>query len=193
MLWLLHRHGYFWPSILPDCIDMARKCRTCNHTGQRIGQGDKFTDFRPVIQPWPFRGWAMNVIKDIQPVSQEGYKFVIVIIDYFTKWVKAKAFRTLKAMDVVNFIKEFIFIRFGIPESLTVDQQPIFGNKDLLEFCEEYEVKLLNCTPSFMPKKQSQEEINRSIMNGITRMIADNPKKMGTIDTGYLVGFQSFK
>ena len=66
---------------------------------------------------------------------------MVIMVDYFTKWVEAKAFKALKGIDLVDFIKEFIFIRFGIPESITVAKSPIFEDNDLLEFCAEYEME----------------------------------------------------
>jgi hypothetical protein len=43
----------------------------------------------PIIKPWPFRGWAIDLIGQIYPPSSKGDKFILVAIDYFTKWVEA--------------------------------------------------------------------------------------------------------
>jgi hypothetical protein len=43
----------------------------------------------PIIKPWPFRGWGMNMIGKINPPSSKGHQFILAIMDYFTKWVEA--------------------------------------------------------------------------------------------------------
>ncbi|KAM2566229.1 hypothetical protein TB1_008765 [Malus domestica] len=67
MRWLLRRHGYFWPSILKDCIEFARGCIQCQIHGsiQRV----MAESLHSVTKPWPFRGWAMDVIGKIIPSS----------------------------------------------------------------------------------------------------------------------------
>jgi len=105
--------------------------------------------------------------------------------------VGSKSFRTLKAIDLVDFIKEFIFIRFGIPESITVDQMPIFRDNDLFEFCAEYEVKLLNCTPYYVQGSRSMDSTNKAIADGIATMIKDNPKKWAPLLLDTLWAFRT--
>jgi hypothetical protein len=43
----------------------------------------------PIIKPWPFRGWGIDLIGQINPPSSKGHKFVLLATDYFTKWVEA--------------------------------------------------------------------------------------------------------
>jgi hypothetical protein len=43
----------------------------------------------PIIKPWLFRGWRIDLIGQIYPPSSKGHKFVLVATDYFTKWVEA--------------------------------------------------------------------------------------------------------
>jgi len=42
----------------------------------------------PIVKPWPFRGWGIDLIVQIFPSSSKGHKFVLVATDYFTKWVE---------------------------------------------------------------------------------------------------------
>jgi hypothetical protein len=43
----------------------------------------------PIIEPWPFKGWGMDMIGKINPPSSKGHQFILAITDYFTKWVEA--------------------------------------------------------------------------------------------------------
>jgi hypothetical protein len=57
----------------------------------------------------------INLIGHIFPPSSKGHKFILVEIDYFTKWVKAIPLRTVTSKNMVDFVKEHIIYHFGIP------------------------------------------------------------------------------
>ena len=67
-----------------------------------------------IMKPWPFRGWAMDLIRKIYPASSKGHNFILVDTDY-TKWVEAVLLKKAERKDVIQFIKEQIIHRFGIP------------------------------------------------------------------------------
>ncbi|GKV33729.1 hypothetical protein SLEP1_g42193 [Rubroshorea leprosula] len=52
MRWLIRRHGFFWPSILKDCISYAKGCKACQIHGplQRVPA----SELHPIVKPWPF-------------------------------------------------------------------------------------------------------------------------------------------
>jgi hypothetical protein len=69
----------------------------------------------PIVKPWPFRGWSMDIIGKINPPSSKGHQFILAITDYFTKWVEAVPMKSVASKDVINFVKEHAIHRFGIP------------------------------------------------------------------------------
>ena len=87
MQWVVKRHGYFWPTILSDCIDYSKGCQQCQKYGsiQRI----LVVEVHSIVKPCPFRGWSMDLIRKIDLVSSKGHNFILVSIDYFIKWVEA--------------------------------------------------------------------------------------------------------
>ncbi|XP_050117714.1 uncharacterized protein LOC126595476 [Malus sylvestris] len=89
MRWLLRRYGYFWPDMEKDCKSYARGCEECQRHSHL--QHVPSVPLNPVVKPWPFRGWAMDFIGHIYPASSKGHTFIIVAMDYFTKWVEASA------------------------------------------------------------------------------------------------------
>ena len=72
-------------------------------------------ELHSIVKPWPFKGWAMEVIGKIYPASSKGHNFILFAIDYFTKWVEAVPLKKEEQKDVIQFIKEQIIHRFGIP------------------------------------------------------------------------------
>ena len=113
MKWLIHIYGYYWPSVLKDCIKYAQGYVECQKHGPipRIPA----SDFHAIIKLWPFREWAMDLIGKIISILRKKNRFIIVVVDYFTKWVEAKSYKELGEFDVIQFIKEMIVHRFGIP------------------------------------------------------------------------------
>jgi hypothetical protein len=64
----------------------------------------------PITKPWSF-----DLIGQIYPSSSIDDKFVLVAIDYFTKWVEAIPIKTVTSGNMIDFVKEHIVYRFGIP------------------------------------------------------------------------------
>ena len=113
MCWLIRRHIYFWLTILKDCITYSKGCQQCQkyESIQRIPA----IELHSIVKPWSFREWAMELIRKINPASLKRHNFILVTIDYFTKWVEAIPLKKAEQMDVIQFIKEKIIHRFGIP------------------------------------------------------------------------------
>jgi hypothetical protein len=69
----------------------------------------------PIIEPWPFRGWGMDMIDKINPPSSKGHQYILAITDCFTKRVEGIPMKTVTSKDVINFIKEHVIHKFRIP------------------------------------------------------------------------------
>jgi hypothetical protein len=69
----------------------------------------------PIIKPWPFRGWGIDMIGKINPPSSKGHQYILAITNYFTKWLEAIPMKSVTSKDVIDFIKEHVIHMFGIP------------------------------------------------------------------------------
>uniref|UniRef100_A0A2N9FKP3 Integrase catalytic domain-containing protein n=1 Tax=Fagus sylvatica TaxID=28930 RepID=A0A2N9FKP3_FAGSY len=74
-----------------------------------------------MASPWPFSAWGMDVIGAITPKASNGHEFILVAIDYFTKWVEACSFKNVTQVAVTRFVKNNIICRYGMPEMLITD------------------------------------------------------------------------
>ena len=86
----------------------------------------------------------MDFIGQINPPSSKGHRFVLVTTDYFIKWTEAVPLKNMTHKEVIEFITEHIIHRFGIPQTLTMDQGSSFISKEVRAFAEFYKIKLLN-------------------------------------------------
>ncbi|XP_058788284.1 uncharacterized protein LOC131662499 [Vicia villosa] len=145
MKWTLMRSGVYWPSMLKECIEFAKGCQECQMHGGI--QHVPASELHAIVKPWPFKGWDLDVIGEIKPASSKQQRYILVGIDYFTKWVKAIALRNVDQEAVIDFIQDHIICQFGILETIETEQGTVFTGKKMQEFAQEVGIKLLTSTP----------------------------------------------
>ena len=68
-----------------------------------------------MASPWPFSTWGIDIIGKIHPTASNGLEFILVAIDYFTKWVEVALYKVLNSKKVAQFIQTNIICRYGVP------------------------------------------------------------------------------
>nr|GEY31922.1 reverse transcriptase domain-containing protein [Tanacetum cinerariifolium] len=115
--------GFFWPSIYHDAHEMIKTCDICQRQG-KISQRDEMP--QNSIQVCEiFAIWGIDFIGPFP--SSKGNKYILVAVDYLSKWVEAKALPTNDARVVFKFLKS-LFSRFGIPRAIISDRGTHFCN-----------------------------------------------------------------
>ena len=74
-----------------------------------------------ITLPWPFSTWGMDIIGKIHPTASNGHEFILIAIDYFTKWVEAASYKVLNSKKVAQFIQTNIIYRYGVPHEIISD------------------------------------------------------------------------
>jgi len=131
----------------------------------------------PIIKPWPFRGWGLDFISQINTPSSKGHRFVLVATDYFTKWTETVPLKNMTHREVIEFITEHIIHRFGIPQTLTTDQGSSFISKEVRDFAESYKIKILNSSPYYAQANGQAESSNKILITLIKKKIEENPRR----------------
>ena len=75
------------------------------------------------------------------PTAIRQLKFLVVSIDYFTKWVEAKALATITEKNIRSFVWKSIVCRYGIPRVLVSDNGKPFGNEVFRDFCSQLGIR----------------------------------------------------
>ena len=105
--------------MIKDYIEYAKSCEECQKHGKI--QQVPASELHSIVKSWPFRGWALDIIGQINPPSSKGHKYILVGIDYFTKWVEACPYKEIDQQDVINFIEEQIIYRLAfLSQSLLI-------------------------------------------------------------------------
>ena len=112
------RASYFWPTIQKDAAELVKKCDKCQQFGnvQHI-PGELLMS---ISLPWPFSTWGIDIVGPL-PLGKRQVKFLLVAIDYFTKWVEAELLAVITKDKTQTFVWKNIVYRFGIPRAFIFD------------------------------------------------------------------------
>lgn len=75
---------------------------------------------QPIVPTWPLARWWMVIVGPL-PIALRGYRFTIVVVEYFSKWVQAEPLTAIRALNVIKFFRKNLVRRFAVPRELTVD------------------------------------------------------------------------
>ncbi|GJS68635.1 putative reverse transcriptase domain-containing protein [Tanacetum coccineum] len=90
----------------------------------------------PITSPWPFYKWGIDIVGPF-PEGPGKVKFLIVVIDYFTKWIEAKPVATITDNQVKKFVWDNIVCRFGLPGEIISDNGKQFRDNPFKDWCEK--------------------------------------------------------
>jgi hypothetical protein len=127
----LVRAGYYWPTMQKDATSYTRVCDKCQRFGNLIHSPPE--TLTPMTAPWPFAQWGLDIMGPL-PVGRRQLKFLVVGIDYFTKWVEAEPLATITENNVRGFVWKAIICSFGIPRAFIFDNGRQFNNSPFREF-----------------------------------------------------------
>ncbi|XP_070040311.1 uncharacterized protein [Nicotiana tomentosiformis] len=100
--------------------------------------------------------------------------YILVAVDYVSKWLKAIHFPNNEASSIIAFLKKNIFTRFGTPRAILSDGGSQFFNKAFAGFLEKYGVKHKVATP-YHPQSSGKVEVsNREIKNILATTVNAN-------------------
>ncbi|XP_070040825.1 uncharacterized protein [Nicotiana tomentosiformis] len=126
------------------------------------------SELHTMSAPWPFVAWGMDVIGPIEPAASNGHRFILVAIDYFTKWVEAVTFKFVTKKEVVDFVHSNIICRFGIPKIINTDNAANLNSHLMKEVCQQFKIMHRNSTP-YRPKANRAVEVANKNIKKILR------------------------
>jgi len=136
----LHRLGYYWPSIIANAIQYARRCKACQIHADFIHQPLEL--LHPIVASWPFEAWGIDFVGPIGSSLTKGYRFILAIPDYFSKWAEDIPLVEVKTSNIVNFIKHLVIHWFGVPRRIIHNNGPQFVSQVFYRFCDRYRFRM---------------------------------------------------
>ena len=129
------RAGYYWPALFKDAHAYVRKCDICQRSGGRLAKTTEPLQLVIILEP--FEQWGIAIIGEINHKSSLQHKYIIMAIDYFTRWVEAIPLCKVNEDAVIDFLQENIMTKFGVPISLAFDNASYFSSIKLTGFASE--------------------------------------------------------
>ncbi|MCO5605822.1 hypothetical protein L7F22_060006 [Adiantum nelumboides] len=165
--------GYVWPSLH---IDVQHWCKSC-HNCQVNGNKHLLHDPRQlVLANGPFEKWGIDAMGPL-PRTKNGKLYILVAIDYMTRWVEAQSVTRVNEKTVSRFVYTHICCRFGTPLEIVSDNGLGFRKGLLTEVSKELHILHRHSTP-YYPQSNGLVEKANGIIAGIIRKMVKNKTKL---------------
>jgi len=115
--------------------------------------------------------WGIDIIGAIEPKASNGYRFILVAIDYFIKGVEAASYANVTSKVIAKFIRKELICRYGLPSRIITDNGKNLNNKVMTELCDEFKIQHHNCSPYRPKMNRAVEAANKNIKKIIQKMV----------------------
>ena len=121
---------------------------------------------------WPFAQWGLDIVGHfLKAVGNKRY--LLVGMDYFTKWVEAEPLENIRDVDTKNFFWKNIVTRFGVPRTLISDNGLQFDSKSFRRQCCDLGITNRYSTLVYPQGNGQTKAVNKVIVNGLKKMLDD--------------------
>ncbi|KAJ9566947.1 hypothetical protein OSB04_002913 [Centaurea solstitialis] len=164
--------GFFWPTLHQDSYSFAKSCNECQRSGNISHRNEM--PLNGILEIELFDVWGIDFMGPF-PISN-NCSYILVAVDYVSKWVEAMACHSNDAKTVIKFLQKQIFSRFGTPCALISDEGTHFINKVLEDVLEKYDIRHRVAT-AYHPQTNGLAELsNREIKGILTKVVKPHRK-----------------
>jgi len=109
-----------------DSMEYVNRCEKCQRYGDVFNAPS--SELGPLTMAWPFSKWDIDLLG---PFHKRGgqVKFLIVVVDYLTKWIEAELLAKITPANGIKFFNKNILSRFGVPQEVITDNGIQFADK----------------------------------------------------------------
>lgn len=170
------RQGFYWPTALSDAEQLVRTYEACQRHAKNIHQPAQALQVIPLS--WPFAVWGLDIIGHF-PCLVGGYRYIIVAIDKYTKWVEAEPIWAMMAQAAIKFIRGIV-CRLGVPNRIITDLGSQFTRGTFHAYCELLGTKICFASVAHPRSNGKAERENAEVLRGLKTTTFDKIKKSGT-------------
>ncbi|KAM6547440.1 hypothetical protein CsatB_019116 [Cannabis sativa] len=168
--------GLYWPTLFKDTNDFCRSCVRCQNLGSLFRR--HMMPLNPILVIEVFDCWGIDFMGPFPPSF--GYLYILLAVDYVSKWVEAVPCQNNDNATVVKFLKENVLSRFGTPRAIISDQGTHFCNRSFEALMRKYGV-LHKVANAYHPQTNGQAELaNREIKNILEKTVNPDRKDWST-------------
>ena len=159
------RSRYYWPQMYENIREYVKSCDAC----QRRGKAKTRQELHPIPTHSPFYQIGIDFVGPL-PRTNRGNRYIIVAMDYFTKWPEARPVPTNTSKDAEQFIYEEIICQHGCPQIILSDRGTHFKNELLEKLTARFEIKHLFSTPYHPQTNGLVERFNRTLCESLAKL-----------------------
>ncbi|CAN6557612.1 unnamed protein product [Malus baccata var. baccata] len=164
--------GFFWPSLFKDAYLWCQAYDKCQRVGNLSQRNEMPQQSILVIKL--FDVWGIDFMGPFP--SSHGNLYILVAVDYVSKWVEAIASPTCKSSVVLGFLQNTIFPRFGVPRVIISDEGTHFLNRTMAALCAKYHIHHRIATP-YHPQTSGQVEVSNHELKKILEKTVSSSRK----------------
>ena len=156
-----------------EATNLVRKCEKCQFNSKlsHIPPYERIT----ISGAWPFDLWGIDIVGPF-PLATRQRRWIVVAVEYFTKWVEAEALASITSAAIESFVWKNIICRFGIPHALISDNGTQFASRKTVDFLSGLGIKNNFSSVSHPSSNGLAEVTNRTILEGLKRKAEENRK-----------------
>jgi hypothetical protein len=159
------KERYYWKNMKDDVEKYVKTCNACQRREKPKGKHE----LHPIEVKEPFYQIGIDFVGPL-PRTQRGNKYIIVAIDYFTKWPEARAVREATAKETVKFIMEDIICRHGCPKVIVSDRGTHFKNELVEGLTKKFEIRHNFATPYHPKTNGLVERFNKTLCESLAKL-----------------------
>lgn len=149
---------YYWDTMNKDIYSFIKECPRCQEHGPKFVNEKAYPVSVPVK---PFSQIGVDIKHVI--TSQTGHKYIIVAIDYLTKYVEVRALRVQTSSEIASFLYEEIITRHGCPNIIITDNGRPFISELIQIACKQFSIRQKTISPYHSQSNGLVERFNRTI------------------------------
>ena len=182
------RRRFYWVNYRKDVASWCRKCPECQKRNppNKSHQGPMAQDLIAA----PFEKVGMDILGPL-PETDLGNKYILILSDYFTKWVESYPMSDQEAITIVKiFVKEFI-CRYGSPNQIHTDQGSQFESALFQGLCDYLDIEKTRTTPYHPQSDGLVERFNRTLEAMLTKVIDGDQKTWDNVLPLVMLAYRS--
>ncbi|CAA7034416.1 unnamed protein product, partial [Microthlaspi erraticum] len=164
--------GFWWPTMFKDAHAFISRCDACQRMGNISKRNEMPQNF--ILEVEVFDVWGIDFMGPF-PTSF-GDQYILVAVDYVSKWVEAIASPTNDAQVVIKMFKSIIFPRFGVPRIVISDGGSHFINRIFANLLKKHGVTHKVASP-YHPQTSGQVEISNRELKSILQKTTGKTRK----------------
>ena len=170
----LHRlkERFYWPGHYYDACNWCLTCKAC--ATRKTPAPNRRAPMGTIKAGYPTQVMAVDLVGPL-PESPSGNSYILVVGDYFTKWMEALPVPNQEAVTVAEKLVDEVFFRYSIPEQLHSDQGAQFESQLIAEVCKLLHINKTRTTPYHPQCDGLVERFNRTLLNMLATCATDHP------------------